>query len=106
MMHGTGTYKWQDGRMYHGEYKQDKKHGFGVYVWADGRAYLGQWRDGKQDSERVYILPNGTVRKGLWEGDKRKEWKEITEEEKEKYNKLLAEALVHSAQVEESKLTA
>ena len=40
-MHGVGTYKWSDGRMYHGEYKDDKKHGQGVYVWADGRAYVG-----------------------------------------------------------------
>lgn len=30
-MHGKGTYKWLDGRMYHGEYANDKKHGFGVY---------------------------------------------------------------------------
>jgi hypothetical protein len=43
MMHGKGTYKWQDGRMYHGEYSNDKKNGFGVYVWVDGRAYLGKW---------------------------------------------------------------
>lgn len=47
MMDGIGTYKWQDGRLYHGAYVNDKKHGFGVYVWADGRAYVGSWIDGK-----------------------------------------------------------
>jgi hypothetical protein len=47
MMHGVGTYKWLDGRMYHGSYKHDKKNGFGVYVWADGRGYIGNWADGK-----------------------------------------------------------
>lgn len=46
MMHGKGTYKWLDGRVYNGTYKNDKKHGFGVYIWADGRAYLGNWSDG------------------------------------------------------------
>lgn len=46
MMHGKGTYKWLDGRIYHGEYVQDKKHGFGVYIYADGRAYLGKWTNG------------------------------------------------------------
>jgi hypothetical protein len=46
MMHGKGTYKWLDGRVYHGEYSNDKKHGFGVYIWADGRAYMGKWADG------------------------------------------------------------
>lgn len=47
MMHGEGTYKWLDGRMYHGQYTNDKKNGFGVYVWADGRAYIGNWTEGK-----------------------------------------------------------
>jgi hypothetical protein len=46
MMHGEGTYKWHDGRMYNGYYYQDKKHGYGVYIWADGRAYLGDWTNG------------------------------------------------------------
>ena len=46
-MHGKGTYKWLDGRMYHGEYQNDKKNGRGVYLWADGRAYVGNWIDGK-----------------------------------------------------------
>lgn len=41
MMHGKGTYKWLDGRLYHGDYSHDKKHGFGLYVWADGRSYIG-----------------------------------------------------------------
>ena len=46
-MDGLGTYKWLDGRMYHGHYKNDKKNGRGVYLWADGRAYVGDWIDGK-----------------------------------------------------------
>ena len=46
-MHGKGTYKWLDGRMYHGSYKNDKKNGRGVYLWADGRAFVGDWIDGK-----------------------------------------------------------
>ncbi len=84
-MHGQGTYKWPDGRMYHGSYENDKKHGFGVYIWVDGRAYLGEWNQGKQAAERVYILPNGTVRKGLYEGNTRKEWLTITEEEQKQF---------------------
>lgn len=47
MMHGVGTYKWSDGRVYHGSYVNDKKNGYGVYMWSDGRTYLGQWIDGK-----------------------------------------------------------
>ena len=36
-------YKWNDGRQYEGEYKNDKKHGFGMYEWADKRKYIGHW---------------------------------------------------------------
>jgi len=93
-MHGKGTYKWLDGRMYHGDYQNDKKHGFGVYIWADGRAYVGNWIDGKQADERVYILPNGTVRKGIWENGTRTKWDDLTGTEaanefKEKFNEAL-----------------
>ena len=37
-MHGFGVYKWKDGRMYEGEYFDDKKSGYGVYIWSDGRS--------------------------------------------------------------------
>lgn len=100
MMHGEGTYKWLDGRMYHGTYQNDKKNGFGVYVWADGRAYIGNWTEGKQDEERVYILPNGTVRKGKWEGNTRKDWLEITPEEQTQFKTRLANALRVAKDVE------
>ena len=100
MMHGEGTYKWLDGRMYHGDYKNDKKNGFGVYVWADGRAYIGNWTEGKQDDVRVYILPNGTVRKGQWQDNTRKAWLEITEEEKEHFKSKFAQALKRAKDVE------
>lgn len=36
-MEGVGVYTWQDGRIYEGEYKDDKKHGYGLYIWADKR---------------------------------------------------------------------
>ena len=98
-MHGQGTYKWPDGRMYHGSYENDKKHGFGVYIWVDGRAYLGEWNQGKQAAERVYILPNGTVRKGLYEGNTRKEWLTITEEEQKQFQQKLELAQREAAEV-------
>ena len=36
-MEGVGVYTWSDGRIYEGEYKDDKKHGYGIYTWADQR---------------------------------------------------------------------
>ena len=32
-MHGKGVYQWKDGRIYQGDYLNDKKHGFGIYTW-------------------------------------------------------------------------
>ena len=47
MMHGEGTYKWGDGRIFMGQFKNDSKCGVGIYLWKDGRAYNGGWLDGK-----------------------------------------------------------
>ena len=40
-MHGRGIFTWLDGRLYNGEYFQDKKQGFGEFSWPDGRKYTG-----------------------------------------------------------------
>jgi hypothetical protein len=57
-MHGNGIYFWADGRIYEGEFFNDKKHaktiygllflkGFGKYIWPDKRYYEGEWMNGK-----------------------------------------------------------
>jgi hypothetical protein len=38
-MHGKGTYIWENGRKYQGEYFNDKKHGSGKYYWPDGKVF-------------------------------------------------------------------
>ncbi len=45
-MIGVGQFTWKDGRIYNGDYKNDKKNGYGVYEWPDGRKYKGRWVDG------------------------------------------------------------
>lgn len=52
-----GIYIWNDGRVYQGQYKDDKKHGFGIYTWADGRCYEGYWYRGKQHGVGTYYVP-------------------------------------------------
>jgi hypothetical protein len=42
-MHGKGVFKWPDGRVYEGDYVNDKKHGIGKVTWPDGRVYEGEW---------------------------------------------------------------
>ena len=57
-MHGSGEFKWPDGRKYIGSYVNDKKQGYGVFEWrnfanlfkfilADGSRYTGNWENGK-----------------------------------------------------------
>ena len=38
-MEGKGTFSWTDGRVYEGEWVNNKKHGKGTFKWEDGRIY-------------------------------------------------------------------
>ena len=40
-MHGDGILVHQDGRVYTGGFKDDKKHGTGTYKWPKGQMYEG-----------------------------------------------------------------
>lgn len=46
-MNGKGVFTWTDGRVYEGEYVEDKKEGYGEFQWPDGRRYNGEWKDGR-----------------------------------------------------------
>jgi len=45
-MHGKGLFAWPDGKVYIGEYIDDKKEGYGEFKWPDGKIYKGAWKDG------------------------------------------------------------
>ena len=36
-MEGEGEFKWPDGRIFKGNYKNGKKNGYGVLSWPDGK---------------------------------------------------------------------
>ena len=42
-MHGKGVFTYKDGKVYKGDYVNDKKEGHGVCEWPDGRSYDGSW---------------------------------------------------------------
>jgi hypothetical protein len=69
-----GIYTWQDGRMYEGFYKEDKKHGFGVYTWSDLKRYAGWWSNGKQHGLGVFISRDGKRKLGIWEDGRKLRW--------------------------------
>ena len=45
---GMGKYRFQDGRVYDGEWKDGRQNGKGKIIHADGTVVAGEWRDGKQ----------------------------------------------------------
>ncbi len=46
--HGRGTFVWDDGDMYIGVWKNDKRNGQGVSYCEDGSIeYDGEWKDGE-----------------------------------------------------------
>jgi len=34
---------WNDGRVYEGDWINNKMHGKGVFKWKDGREYIGEY---------------------------------------------------------------
>ena len=73
-MHGQGKFTWDDGRIYEGEYVDDKKHGHGKFIWPDGKIYDGSWADGRQHGTGFYTSADGRTRQGEWIDGKRIQW--------------------------------
>jgi hypothetical protein len=51
-MHGYGVFRFDDGRIYEGEYKNNRKNGFGVFKWPTKKWYEGNWLNGRS-TEKV-----------------------------------------------------
>jgi len=54
-----------------GQYVEDKKEGYGVFKWADGKMYKGHWKDGKQHGKGILVDQEGKETEAEWvEGKK------------------------------------
>mgnify|MGYP000995560446 CR=1 FL=1 len=91
---GKGIFKWNDGCMYYGEYKDNKMdgfgscynssgiliyegqwksnqiHGTGTYIWSDSKKYVGEFRNGKKHGYGSFYLDGELVYEGTWKFDK------------------------------------
>ena len=41
MIHGKGTFTWNNGDEYVGEFRENKKNGQGTFTYANGNKYVG-----------------------------------------------------------------
>jgi hypothetical protein len=64
LKNGAGKYTWTDGRIYKGEFRENKIHGMGMLRTRYGDTYIGMWEDNLQHGKGKYIWKNGSVYKG------------------------------------------
>jgi hypothetical protein len=57
--HGNGTWTFASGDRYDGGYKEGLHHGRGTLTSANGFKYVGDWKNGKQHGEGKTSFPNG-----------------------------------------------
>ena len=63
---GSGTFTWANGDSYVGEWVDGLANGSGTYTWESGHSYVGEWVDGKKNGEGTFICANGTEFKQTW----------------------------------------
>ncbi len=54
---GNGTYVFDDGETYTGDFKNGEKHGQGIYIYANGDRYVGQFSNGKKADTALTHMP-------------------------------------------------
>ena len=65
-VNGYGTYIYDDGTKYVGQWKNGLTHGQGTYTWANGDKYVGEWKDDMRNGQGTFTWADGTVIEGLW----------------------------------------
>ena len=57
---GQGTYTFNDGRKYIGNWIDGEQNGRGILTSPNGEKYEGVWKDGKQHGQGTLTFPDGT----------------------------------------------
>lgn len=67
---GFGTYVWDSGDKYIGNWENGAMHGSGVYYFAIGDKYDGNWENGKFEGYGSYYYKSGKENIGYWAANK------------------------------------
>ena len=70
-----GIYRFANGDVYEGGWKDGKKYGIGKYTWVSGAIYKGGWSDNKKDGPGTYTWPDGNVYEGGYKNSKKDQGK-------------------------------
>lgn len=63
---GNGSYRFDNGDNYAGEWKGGNRTGYGRYDWSDGSYYVGYFKDNLLDGEGGYYATDGTKMVGYF----------------------------------------
>lgn len=67
---GNGTYLFENGDQYKGQWKKGLPFGYGVYEFTSGDVYKGAWKDGQMEGRGTYTYNNGDKYIGEWKAGK------------------------------------
>ena len=69
--HGQGTFTVGNGEKYVGQFKGGSIHGQGTYTYASGEEYVGEWKDNKKNGQGTSIWVSGEKYVGQWKDGKK-----------------------------------
>lgn len=67
---GNGSYLFENGDLYNGQWKKGEMNGYGVYEFASGDVYKGAWKKGLMEGRGTYTYANGDKYIGMWKEGK------------------------------------
>lgn len=70
MINGCGKYTWTNGKIYEGEWANNKMSGQGKMTWPDGKLYEGGFLKDKKHGQGKLIAKDGKVLEAEWEEGK------------------------------------
>jgi len=64
--HGQGTYFWNTGDKYEGQWVNGKRHGQGTMTYANGDIYIGNWENSLRNGQGTLTYESGAKYVGNW----------------------------------------
>lgn len=61
---GDGSFLYENGEVFKGSYSQDSRNGRGIYKFTNGDSFTGNFKNGEIDGDGVYTFKDGKVLNG------------------------------------------